>query len=533
MAYIFPQGVIELCTGVPLSPDYRDVMYCQGETQAYSFISSYITTRFTNESYTRGENGTLRIASIATAIINCNYLVFQNVMTGGESKRFFAFITSVNYINNRCTEIEYVIDDFMTWFPALVLGECFVEREIPATDEIGEHLVPENLELGDYIIQSSEAYSMNDIRMVLCSSSLSDGSYPKDEDLQPQIYNRINGVSSPLLYAVFDPNSEADMQSLQDTLKAFNDGGYTENIISLQLLPSFLLENAFTAKTTSGLYFANDQQKVTRIESIDGYVPKNNKLFTYPYNFLMVSNHLGQTTEYHYEYFTGNDYEFSIIGVLFGNPTVLCAPNGYRGVLGVNIDEGIVVNNFPQCPTANDTYKAYMAQNRASNVTTILCALGTGVAGIAMAAAMPASVPAAMVSAMRLGTAISTGATIASTMAKVTDAQKLPKTISGLSLADTINVIRKTLQIDFYQMTIRSEMAQAIDNYFSAYGYACHKVKKPDITSRPTWNYVQTKGCILLGSAPAEAKRNIINAMDNGVRFWHSIQNIGNFQLPN
>lgn len=533
MAYIFPNGTIELCKAVPLSPDYRDVVYCGGETQAYSMIQPYITHRYTQESYTRGENGTLKINSIATAIIDCNYLVFQNVMDAGSNKRFFAFITEVRYINNRCSEIAYIIDDFMTWFPALRLGQCFVEREIPVSDEIGDNLVPENLELGDYIIQSNENYSLNDISLVLCSSTLSDGTYPRDEALQPQIYNRINGIQSPLLYAIFDPNSSSDMQSLQDTLKAFNDGGFTDNIISLQILPSFILENAFTASATSGLYYANAQKRITRIASIDGYTPKNNKLFTYPYNFILASNHLGQTTEYRYEYFLGEDYEFSIIGVLFGNPTVLCAPNGYRGVLGVNVDEGLIINNFPQCPTANDTYKAYLAQNRASNITSILCAIGGAVAGVGMAAAMPASVPAAMVSAMKIGSLISAGSSITGTLAKIGDASKMPKTISGLSLADTLNVIRKTLQIDFYQMTIRSEMARVIDDYFSAYGYACHKIKTPNINARPNWSYVQTKGCIILGGAPAQAKQNIINAFDSGIRFWTDIKNIGNFGLPN
>ena len=63
----------------------------------------------------------------------------------------FAFVTNVGYINENCTEITYVIDNYMTWFPFLRLGECFVEREIPRDDTIYSNLIPENLELGEYV----------------------------------------------------------------------------------------------------------------------------------------------------------------------------------------------------------------------------------------------------------------------------------------------------------------------------------------------------------------------------------------------
>lgn len=523
MAYIFPQGVIELCKGVPLSPDYRDVMYCQGETQAYSFISAYITTRYTNESYTRGENGTLRIASIATAIIDCNYLVFQNVMTGGENKRFFAFITSVNYINNRCTEIEYVIDDFMTWFPALVLGECFVEREIPATDELYEHLIDENLEVGDYVIGQEQRYSLNQLAIVMLTTTDTKGEYFNEDKTGEQstrpnyVHKRVNGIETALYHWFY---SYTQLEQFYHDVNEFNYNGQAENVINILIVPGFILNDAIDTYSNDSVIMQDHS-----FDEFQGYTPKNKKLYSYPYCQLIVSNNSGQTKTYKWEDFYNPVPVFQINGVLYSTPAVTCFPESYKGIKP-NFDECITINNFPPMPWINDAYQAYQAQNRAANSSALLIGAAKIAAGTVIAATGVGTFTG-------IGLGVSGFTQVAATMTKIKDAEALPVSVPGLLQADSINLVLERVQFNFYGMTIKKEMAEAIDDYFSAYGYACHKVKRPDITSRPYWNYVKTNGCILLGSAPAEAKRNIINAMDNGVRFWHSIQNIGNFHLPN
>ena len=49
--------------------------------------------------------------------------------------------------------------------------------------------------------------------------------------------------------------------------------------------------------------------------SIDGYVPTNNKLFCFPYNYLILSNNSGSSCKYKFEHFTTADCEFKISGV--------------------------------------------------------------------------------------------------------------------------------------------------------------------------------------------------------------------------
>lgn len=53
------------------------------------------------------------------------------------------------------------------------------------------------------------------------------------------------------------------------------------------------------------------------------------------------------------------------------------------------------------------------------------------------------------------------------------------------------------------------------------YGYACNKLKKPNLTGRESWNYVKTNNVILKGSMPVDAMDRIKQMFNNGIRFWH------------
>ena len=80
---------------------------------------------------------------------------------------------------------------------------------------------------------------------------------------------------------------------------------------------------------------------------------------------------------------------------------------------------------------------------------------------------------------------------------------------------------------------IRPEFVRIIDDYFNKFGYATHRVKTPNIGTRPHWNYVQTRGCSIKGNVPADTARNICNIYDSGITFWKNGSEVGNYQLDN
>ena len=534
--YVPPSGDIILYSGVPLNPNHSDVCLLSSQYVLKGQLDSYYSPiTFSNQTYSRITNGKLRIQAPATRIMNCNYMCWQNQIANANNL-FFAFITAVEYINVNVSEVSYVIDNYSTWFPFLKLGSCFVEREIPAGDELFGNLVPENLELGDFIeTKAADFLDLGKTKAVFLASTDENG---ERINVAPPItypyYHNINGITSALWYYIFDCSTPADMEWLNEMCDNYIDKGHADNIVAIWLVPEFVTENAMNGDF--GTSYAKKTWNLTMPTNINGYVPKNKKLFTYPFLRLVISNQSGQNAEYKYEDFLNPDtIEFGVSGCLFGLPSVTVEPRFYKGHAGVNPDYGLALTNFPQAPTVNDTYKAYLAQNKASIATSILSSVVSIGAGIGLTVASggmasPMSVP-MMISGV--STAASGVVGVGAAMGKVTDAKALPTTVSGLSQIDCLNLVRDIIQFQAKHVSIKAEMAECIDNYFSAFGYACHKVKVPNIEARSTWSYVQTKGCILTGSAPYQAKQEIIQNFDAGIRVWRRLQDIGKLNLDN
>ena len=66
------------------------------------------------------------------------------------------------------------------------------------------------------------------------------------------------------------------------------------------------------------------------------------------------------------------------------------------------------------------------------------------------------------------------------------------------------------------------------------FGYATHKVKVPNRTGRPHWNYVKTKGMVLdVANAPQPYIQKLIDCFNKGITFWHNPSEVGNYSLDN
>ena len=83
-------------------------------------------------------------------------------------------------------------------------------------------------------------------------------------------------------------------------------------------------------------------------------------------------------------------------------------------------------------------------------------------------------------------------------------------------------------------LSIRAEFARIIDDYFNMFGYATNRVKTPNITGRPHWNYVKTKGVVLdVANAPQPYIQKITDCFNKGITFWHNPSEVGNYALDN
>lgn len=105
-----------------------------------------------------------------------------------------------------------------------------------------------------------------------------------------------------------------------------------DNIYAIYIVPKIILTDLTVDenKVWNGCPPLNGTWTIPKISSINGYIPKNNKLFCYPYTGLILSNNNGSSNSLRFEDFETNDCEFEIKGVATIGTSVKCSPRYYK-----------------------------------------------------------------------------------------------------------------------------------------------------------------------------------------------------------
>lgn len=520
--YIEPDSKIYVLRRVPLDNTYEHTIYFEDVNSQRTYFEKKAKFKFEKQSYQRVQRGYIRIARRAEDLFDCNYVMFQNTAFG--DKWFYAFIKSVEYINNNVSQIEFEIDVLQTWLinQDWELEICFVEREHTYSDDLFEHIVPENLDAGeDYIVREGGLIEPElQTRIVLLTSCDENKNAPKIEVKE----NFLIGLQQTMRNA----QSLSDMKEMGELIEHYINLG-EDYIVGLYIAP-----------------WGDDFREIPMpITDINGYVPKNKKLFTSPYNILVVSNNAGQTATYKYENWneakTSHTAIFEQRSTTYPNPATAYYPRAYRG-LSVDVDSALTLANFPQCAFAGDAFKAWFAQNKAtianSLISTVLGSIavaGLSVANPALGAISAAGLTGAQYAAGKSANiSLMHGAMgVTSLLAKMNDLKNTPPQIHGQVNTETLNAVNGLIHFRFMQMQIKPEYAEIIDDYFTRYGYACHKNKLPNVNARTHWTYTKTVGCTIKGSIPCDDMNRICRIFDNGITWWKDGEEIGNYNLDN
>lgn len=152
--YIAPDSKIYLLSGVPLNNTYENTLYFSSVSAQNAYFQGKVRRVFNDQSYVRHTAGYVRVEVSADVVYDCNYIMFQNTNFG--TKWFYAFITSIEYINNACAQINYEIDVIQTWFFEAQLLPSYVVREHSATDGIGDNIASEPVDIGSVVCSDRE-----------------------------------------------------------------------------------------------------------------------------------------------------------------------------------------------------------------------------------------------------------------------------------------------------------------------------------------------------------------------------------------
>lgn len=518
---IAPDSLIFLYSGIPLDPSYKNTLWFNTQVAQSNFFHSttdpqqntYLKAVFQRQYYTRVNRGQIKVKICADRIYDCNYLSFENLAYG--SKWFYAFITSIEWVNNEVSLITFEIDVMQTYMFDATLKECFVEREHSATDAIGDNTIPENLSTGDEYIVSGSFGDYNftpDATLVLMSEDLVG-------DAPPTVKKEAGIIIALEQYGDYNNTTPTITQQAVD-----KRGG--EAIVNLLQVPHQMV-------SPDGLHLLSFELNTGGVSAIpvsfDGYTNvKNNKLFTSPYCYLYVSNNNGGAMTLKLELFSNpSQVYFKVYGAPLPEPEIVIMPQSYRGMT-IDYENPLMIGNYPTIPFAGDVYKAYTASHKSADITKLtIDAIQTAATVLTSVATSGASTPLAVMSGVKFA------ADVGSTIAGYVQANAQPNNAKNLGNSEAYRVAHDRYRFDVYKVTIRHDYAEAIDDYFTKYGYATNKVKVPNRNVRPHFTYTKTSGCTIIGKMPADDIAKMQNIYDNGITFWTTASEVGNYSLNN
>lgn len=534
---------IIICKNIKLDKSYKDVLNYT-EAQMVTLCQANAVASASNYSFIRGERGYIKTSFSYNDALKCNYMAFQN--PDYSNKWFFAFIDDVIYDNDGTARIRYIVDEFSTWFDYWNPEPCFVEREHVNDDTIGLHTYPEGLECGDYVINVT-----GDIETNLHTTELICIGVSWLPDNTPfATPNRVYaGVFSGVYYVLFKFT-----ESAAKFVQAMADLGHVNDIVNLFMIPISIANVDYTDGWSTGdlgnqtninfrvlpnsagiITLRNADITLSRPSTINGYTPKNNKLFCYPYNVLAITNNVGTMAEYRYEDFINNTPIFSLIAAVSPSCSVWLFPNNYKKSSDTKggYNWGIPVAKYPQGSWSGDQYTNWMTQNGVNLFGTRIDApTSHGIMGSLQA-----------IGGALTGNFEAIGSGLGSMFGAVTEqyrASMIPTTIGGQVNSGDVCYAYNKMSPTYYKMTIRDEYARIIDDWFSRFGYKINRVKLPNQIGRTYWNFVKIGAGESIGystnqtrSVPAASMEIINTIYRNGTTIWHNHANIGNYSLNN
>lgn len=509
---------IFLCAGVPFDNTYEHVRLFENMNDRLSYFNTLTVKRVTGCTYQR-QNKYISVPFLYDEIANCDYLYFQNDTDG---KYYFAFITAIEYQNPSLSRVYFEIDAFQTWFTSDSLRESFVEREHVNDDSYGANLVEESLETGEYVYHYdiAERANLSEIWYVMGVTEIVNATgIPSAPEQGGGVYL---GIYSALNYIAFPP-SETD--TLENYVRTYSENGKADAIYTIFMCPKFLLPGV-----ALGTYWLPTDTTITGIvvnlnkpSTIDGYIPKNNKLFTFPYSLCVATDYTTAHKELKFEYSQNDNNKIRVEIRKDLTPTgqAVCIPYFYNGNGQYSGADSFKMGGWPQCAWITNVYENWLAQNIASiGVGSVTSAISSGLAIVTGQGAGA------------IGAGVTAFSNIANTMAALYQKQIIPDSLKGNSGNGNAWIMTGDYDLYLMPVSIRAKYAKRIDDYFTHYGYKVLEFKQPNITGRRYWNFVKLTECNINLNAPIEATEKIKGMFLNGVTIWHT-NDIKNYSLNN
>lgn len=535
-----PSTTVYLC-GVPLESDMKNQLTFDSQAAQTAYFLSKVKRTFNNFTYQRKDN-ILRVPANFEDLYNCNYVMYQNLNFG--AKWFYAFIVEREYINPNCTHLKLKTDPFQTYMFDVTYYNSFVVREHVADDTIGKHTLPEPVNVSEPVVNhkylditfsaETETDFDNNFWCVIFASEQIFSDEPAGNAI-----GFMGGNAAPfwtyapdnlsnlgtLINYIVQQNKLDSILAVVPLLKSYTSAGvistsqvsFTVYGISdgLSLLPS-----ANPTKQNHSIY----PSFVTPYARLDGYTPKNNKMYTSPFCYGMLQSSNGSKIRLDYETWNGGQNPKTIHSVYSANadPSIIAVPFDYRGDNN-GAQYAVSFSGFPPIPFKYDTFVNWYAANKNSVDFSVIRKVGAIGAGIVSA-----------VTTGNIGAAISPAISLAGELANMEDIKNKPDYFVG-NISNNPLLYDNRGGIQFFEMCVKYEYAKIIDEYFTAYGYCINEVKNPhdSMNTRPNWNYIETREINIAGDLPDDDLNTLKAMFNTGVTLWHNPATFGDYSQNN
>lgn len=539
MAAITPSTNLKLLKNINNLSSQNQLTFANATAQ-YNYFNSLPKIEVDGFTYQR-KDYTIRYKACIDDILDYNYVMYQN--SAYSNKWFYAYITNMRWLNDHLTEITIKTDVYQSFMFDITFKASFIEREHVNDDTVGLHTIPEGLETGEYVCNGITSLFGGGNSTYICIASTET---PISIGTNPYI-RKYNGVYSGVYYTLFNAPLSAS-----NFIRALDANAKGDAVTSVFLVPT-----SITGTLTFTHYQASTQTPGQTIEfdaavppysdgytpmatssdiisptSLNGYTPKNNKLFTYPYNYFYITNNVGMDIDFHYEDFINNTAVFKTVGAITPGCSIKCYPINYKKLADTqtsvldtmnSFNYGITAAKYPICSWDTDVYTNWLTGNGINiggfTLNAAQAGYVKGVVGIGV------GIGAAAISgdAMMAGNLIGGGVrNIFDTMQENYRHSLVPDSAKGNTNSGDITFSAGNMDIPLYKMSIRSEFATSIDNYLSMFGYKVNIVKVPNLTGRLNWNYVKCLGANIEGLIPEFYMDEIKSIFNSGVTLWHN-----------
>jgi len=552
-----------------------------------AYFNSKVVKNIPLTSY-QPRDGVIDVKGYVDQFTNVNYGFYTNTY-GSTTKTYYFFVTQRSFLSKSTTRLTIQLDLIQTWLFDAVFKECFIEREHASVDTVGSNTIPEDFELGEYMAMYRKKVDSltGEIDIFVAVTD--------NDDIAGGFFGKT--FSGFTLY-YFDYNS---VSALNAFISSYAAAGKADAIAFIFSFPhdfiqygnssgDFTIANGTAIAGMSTIFrqtvsFDWAEQNRHFISPIETYLPRNMKLYTYPYSFITIRNAAGANVVLKNESFTDiTSIDFLIETVLTQNPRFTLTPLQYNGK-SYAIEDSIDTNGFGLCSWNNDNYANWFAQHsntlkaqsdnayasykanydtmQANNSNAkylqdlsglqatlntgntfgsqlgsgnIVGALTGGASGLANMgidyAKTTANINNDLANTNRLINTDFLNQT-RSILASVHDAKVQPNNCKGDTSSSGLDMARNTNTFYIEQTGIRAEYAKMIDMFFQMFGYKSNRVGVPTYNKRVKWDYIKTVNAVVVGNVPIDDRVALAALYNGGVTFWHDPQYAYNYNQSN